>query len=446
MKTLKMILSGREAARQFKCIFIILLLFNTLLMAQDEFDFNEQNSFDFNEIEESGKMNLPISGRLNLESAWQLSNPDRWILLGPSLNLILDHNSRFGQVYFEGIQRYNLSYQIEEDPATTRDDYELEFIFRELFWKRAFDDFTFSAGRIIDVRGVMDLLQIADKVPAINRANYFFADPEEVKLGQNMIKMEYFTDQMDAGLLFIPYPNVDRITDSDHPYAMIRNRKLYDKNEDRQVEGSAYLNRYFSKGLISFYAGRFNNRTPIIEALAQQPAQPIFYTDYQPYWSLGGASNLAIEPFLIKFETVFNFNKPLQTTSNNLPAGFLKRDELEMALGLDYNHGDGGLYTLEVSATRPMQKNDLLAMNRTVWYGAFSASNNFFNDRLKMNFVTFFTESMKNMINRFQVEYYLTNTLSVSAKYTRFAIHEKKEDYGFMEDYDRIDFGIHYDF
>lgn len=419
-------------------VHLLLLLSCSSLVAQDEFDFSE--------VEETQRPNLPLTGRFSLENAWQLSDPSRWVRLGPSLNLSYDDSTRYGQVYFEGLGRYNLAYQTEDDSVSVRDDYETEFLFRELFWKRAVNNVTFSVGRIIDVRGVMDLLQIADKLPAINRVEYFFADPEEVKLGQSMLKAEYFGDGLDVGMLFVPWPTYDRIADAGHPYASVKNQTLHNKDNDRECEGSVYLNRYLYKGAVTLFAGRFNNRSPILDVQVPSFGPSLYYKDYHPYWCLGGASNLAYEPFLIKFETVFNVNKPLQSIVNGKPDGFLKKDELEMALGFDYNHGDGRLYTVEISATWPMQKDDRLAQNRTVWYGAVSASNEYLNDRLKLNFVSFFPESVKNMVNRFQVEYYLTNTLSVSAKYTRFAINQKEQDYGFMTDYDRIDFAFHYDF
>ena len=58
----------------------------------------------------------------------------------------------------------------------------------------------------------------------------------------------------------------------------------------------------------------------------------------------------------------------------------------------------------------------------------------------------FFPESVQNIINRFQFDYYYTNTLSVSFKYTSFFINTKKETYDFLNHYDRIDICFNYDF
>ena len=60
--------------------------------------------------------------------------------------------------------------------------------------------------------------------------------------------------------------------------------------------------------------------------------------------------------------------------------------------------------------------------------------------------MTLFPESFLNMISRFRAEYFITNTLSVAVKYTWFGINAQKEDYGFMDAYDRVDVSFNYDF
>jgi hypothetical protein len=50
-----------------------------------------------------------------------------------------------------------------------------------------------------------------------------FAEPEEIKQGQNMLKLAYYSHSLfEAGLILVPYPSFDRITDYDHPYAFVK--------------------------------------------------------------------------------------------------------------------------------------------------------------------------------------------------------------------------------
>lgn len=416
---------------------LILLVPAGILYAGDEFAFSG--------VEERQGFGIPIHGRLSFESAWQIQNPDRWIRLGPSLNLIFDNFTEFGQFYIEGTGRLNLSYRIEEDSKETRNAYELEPILREVYWKKNFNRFTVSAGKIIDDPSVMDLVQVVDKISVISQADAYFAEPEEVKQGQNMLKLAYYSGSFDIGLLFIPYPCFDRITDDGHPYALVKGQDLIRKENRREPEWGIQAGKRFAKGAVFGYAGRFNTRFPLLEA-ENVSGQPRIYKQYEPYWSVGGASNLTMEPFLFKWEVAYNFNKPLQSEQDGWPAGYNRHDQAELAVGMDLNLGDSGMVTMEYAATAPMDRDDALSANRTTWQGAASWSNNYLNDTLNISMTTLFPDSFKNMVNRFRVMYFFTDTLSVRMKYTRFTIREKEETYGYMANYDRIDFSLNYDF
>lgn len=405
-----------------------------------------QNDFDFTSDTESTKYGLPVSGRMSFESARQLENPKRFIRLGPAIDLVMDPHTEIGQLYFEGFGRYNLSYRIEDAPDRTRREYEIETILRELYWKNNFNCFTLSFGKIIDDFTVMDLLQAADKTSVVNQADYFFADPKEVKLGQNMIKLEYFaSNDINADLIIIPYPLFDRVTDTDHPYPLRKNQNLCETDDAPAMEASVYVSTTFSKSQLTVFAGKFNNRTPIIAA-RPGPNNVQLYKVYADYWSAGSTFSACYEPFMLKAELTYNFDRPLQSRQSLMPSGFVRKNGVEVAFGSDINLGDYGTTTLECLATVPDGKDEKLAINRTALFGAVSWSDNYSNDKLKLQFMTLFYESPKNMVNRFQVEYFFTNTLSVAAKYTRFSINEKKEDYGFMDHYDRLDVSFNYDF
>lgn len=420
---------------------IITLMFGSSSQAQEEFDFNETD-------EQTG-VGIPLSGRISFEAARQLNQPDRWVLLGPSLDLIFDYNSGLGQLYFEGSGRLNLSYGIEGDSARTRDEYQFEPILRELYWKKNFGKLTYSAGKQINDFTVMDLLQAVDKTSVINRKEYFFADPEDVKLGQNMITLEYYSDsQLSIKFVFIPYPLFDIVSDFDHPYASVRDQILLDKDQWQQTEFSLILSKSLTKGGFSLYAGRFNNRSPIIDVIkpAGGSGNDKWFKEHAPYWSIGAAATHAMEPFLLKAELAYNIGIPLQAQNGGIPSGFIETNQAELAIGTDINLGDWGFVTIEFKTDYPLQKDEQLAINRTVYTGAISWSDEYLNDRLKINIINSFPESINNMVNRFQIEYFFTNNFSISAKYVRFLINEQKDTYGFMQDYDRIGISFNYDF
>lgn len=404
-----------------------------------------RDMFDFNEIEPVEKQTrLPVSGRLTWEMSRQPDCPDRWIRLGPYLNLIFDHTAEPGQLYFEGTGRINFSHRLENDSEKIRKKHETEFIPREIFWKRDFGRYTLSVGKIIDDRTVMDLLQVADKISIMNRGDTFFADPRDVKLGQNMIRLEYFSaGQTDAGIIFTPYPSYDRIMENDHPYAVLKNRELLKSGSNRDMEGSFFLTRPFSKGRVSIFGGRFNNRMPLLKITPVSGGDSA-YKHYSPFWSLGMAFNMAVEPFLLKTEMALNIDKALQTQEAGIVSGSTESDQMEIAAGTDINLGKSGTLVLEGLAVLPLERNDIIHTNRTSYWGALAWSNTYMGDKLRFNITTFFPDSLKNMINRFQSDYFLTDNLSVTARYTRFAVTGK--EYIHMDRWDRLDISINYDF
>lgn len=427
------------AVKVLLILFLIMPVPAGSLYAGDEFEFSGVESGG---VEKRRGTGIPIHGRLSLESAWQSGSPDRWIRLGPSLNLVFDKSMEFGRFFFEGTGRFNRSYRVEGDSSETRDDHEFEPILREVYWKKNINRFTLSAGKLIDDPSVMDLVEVVDKVSVVNRAEAFFAEPEEIRQGQNLLKLSYYAGGFDAGLLFVPCPAFDRITDGGHPYAFVKGRDLIKKERRGEPEWGIQARKRFSKGALFGYAGRFNTRSPLLDT---DPGGN-FYKLYAPYWSAGGAFTLAVEPVLLKWEAAFNFDRPLQRELNGRPAGYVRYDQAEAAMGADLNLGDSGMVTLECSAASPLDRDEALAVNRTTWLGGASWSNDYLNDKLNISVTTLFPESFNNMVNRLQATYFFTDLLSVRVKYTRFAIREKGETYGFMDDYDRIGFYLNYDF
>ena len=407
-----------------------------------------QETFEFsNSREDQAQVaGIPVRGRFSLESARQLKGPGRWIRLGPSLDLIYDQTTRTGQFYFEGTGRYNLSYRIEGDSEKTRDTYEFEFLPRELYWKKSVGCFTFSAGKIIDDPSVMDLVQVVDKVSVINRAEAFFAEPEEVKQGQNLVKVNYYSPGLfEAGVLLIPYPLFDRMTDLGHPYALVQDQQINSTRHRYDPEWQLQVSQRFQKSAVFSYIGRFNNRSPILESRSVSGAARLYKT-YAPYWSAGTALSLAAEPFLLKSEIVYNWEKPLQRNANGRTAGFARHDQLEIAAGMEVNLGNRGMLTMEWTAASPLKRDENLAFDRTAWTGAVSWSNSYMSDKIDLTLTTLFIESFKNTINRIQVTYAFTDFLSMDINLTFAGIRRKTDDYGFMKNYDRVDLSLNYDF
>jgi hypothetical protein len=184
--------------------------------------------------------------------------------LGPFTALTLDHQASWGQIYGEGWARYNAAYRIENDSSYTRNGYEFEALMSELYYRKSFENVSVSVGKIITVWGKADILPVSDVISARDATKAFFAQPQEARIGQNTIRVDWFLPKQEIQLIFIPYPVFTRYTDRDHPYSLIPGVEIHRASDyGREVEGGAQYTAYFGGGAVSLFAGRFYNRDPL---------------------------------------------------------------------------------------------------------------------------------------------------------------------------------------
>jgi hypothetical protein len=417
--------------------------------AETDFDFDAENeNKSGTHSEEETGTGFPLRGKVSMESVRQIEGPSRWIRLGPALHLIFDYNSAPGLFYAEITGRYNRAYRLEGDSGYTIKNHEKELVLRELYWKKSFGAVTLSAGNIMTVWGKADLLPVTDPVSAIDRSEYFFARPEEARLGQNTLKLEYFGKKSDTSLLFIPYPRFDRFSDRDHPYSYLPGSSIEEKNDTREYEGGIRQNIRFHRGSLSLMGGWFNNREPLLSHTITPEGEILFFKEYKPGIFTGISTNLAFAPFLIKCDLAYYPERSLQKIDviTGLPGGITRGKRIDGTIGLDYNGGKAGMFILEISGSHIFEKKDELAQKRNVLLGSAGWSDTYFSDDLKVNAFCFFFKKVNNILWRIEGEYSFSDQFSVYIQYTGIVIGSGDHEYSRFNDYDRIDLALIYNF
>ena len=419
--------------------------------AQGEFDFDTEETSPAEEKKQG--VSIPIRGKVNAESAYQSGSPKRITRLGISSNLLLDYKTKAGLFYSEVTGRFNSAYLIENDSQDVINNYTLVVILREAYWKKPFGSFTLSAGNIITIIGKADILPVLNVLTASDRTQSFFANPDEARLGQNSIKVEWFNKNNHLSLLFIPYPVYDRITDNDHPYSITPGLILKNARNTREVEGALVYDRQIPRGGFSLLAGRVNNRSPVISS---DLITASFYKNYQPFWFTGASINVATAPFLWKAELGYHFDQPQQrltmipaplcTANCIVPSGVAERDRISSMIGFDYNAGNQGNLIYEMSYTSMIDADNGYAQNRGVLTYALGWSNTYLKDDLSTVAFLYAIESIRNLLFRLQATYKFDDRFSVMAQYTGIFIGAFTQDYGIFADLDRVDLMLTYNF
>ncbi|MDH5720876.1 MAG: hypothetical protein OEZ13_09735 [Spirochaetia bacterium] len=443
-----------------KTVFIVLfiLYLPAVVLAQDE---NSKDDFDFGgetkssvggnsskkENKEEEKSSFSLRGSFALETAVQ-TQEFRFIRLGPSFHLILDYPNSFASLYAEATGRINSAYYIEKDSKRVKKNYTFEVIGRELYLQKNMGMFTLTLGNKMVVWSQADILPVVDLISVADMTEALFANPEEARLGQNIIELDFFAKRFEANLVFVPYPLFNRMVDQDHPYSYTVGVKVENAPLKRKPEAAIRL-RYIGDAFsISALAGYVHNRNPIYEAT---DSVTTLDSVYKPSPFAAFESSYAFDPFLLKFESRYSFDKAFQKTGcltadclpSPLPDGYFKEDEAAMTAGLDYNAGDSvGFFILESSFILPESdfKGSPVIMTAAGWTGSF------YRDTIKTALFMIFFESIENLIARAQIEYSISDNFSFITQYTGIVIQKKKEQYGFFDKLDRADLLLRYYF
>lgn len=418
-------------------------------LSAQEFEFEEAKE------EKKDKLTLPVRGKVVAEVGRQVDN--RFVFLGPFMALTLDHQASWGQIFGESAFRYNAAYAIEKDSTYTREGYQFEAVPTEFYYRKSFEKVTLTAGKLITVWGKADILPVSDVISARDATKAFFAQPQEARLGQNSVRLDWYLPNQEIQLLFIPYPVFSRYTDRDHPYSLIPNVEIHKASAyGREVEGGAQYTGYIAGGAISIFGGHFYNRDPLFKF---RPADFTFEAQHATYQTTGFNANFPLWGFLLKLDTAYQFGRLAQTAARipnpacpgvcsdiKIADDAKKVDQWGATVGLDYNTTRWGSIIFEYSIGAPTKRDAQLLRDKPIQSYAFGYSKAFIRDTLSLNtfLVTFIDYT--NLLFRINLTYKITDVISTYVQYTGVFITSGDPDLRIFDKYDRVDLQLAYTF
>ncbi|MCW8983310.1 MAG: hypothetical protein OQK13_04630, partial [Gammaproteobacteria bacterium] len=297
-----------------------------------EVDFN----FDEQTAAEENQGGIPLRGKVSFDLGYQFDSPQRWQTIGPAAQLIFDWSGDAGQFYSEVTTRYNHAYSLEADSQPIIDKYRINNSVRELYWKRAFGEYSLTVGRAIVAWGKADLLPVIDVISPSDSSNLLFAKPEELRLGQDLIKFDWYRGNSELNLIYTPKARYNLITDYGHPYSMML-PFVSDALEDSENEWAVRWTTIDDKLEYGIIAGDLSQRDPLVVGTE---------LTYAKSNMIGGNIIYSRAPFLWKGEFLYVKDSPHQRPDYS---GYEHIDTLKGTIGFDFASTQYGTWIVEYS-------------------------------------------------------------------------------------------------
>ena len=211
-------------------IFVWLTLLVPQRLHAQSFDFDEEET-DSNET--SSDFSFPLKFKVSAKESQQIE-PGRSIFRGLSIYEVFDYTRQGFRLRIEGTGNFNNAFRSEDDPDEVIDKHELEFIPRELFLSKTLGNASVSLGRQIKSLGSLDLLSQLDIAAPQDSTQLFFVDPEQSRIGQDLLAVAYFTETWQLWFGYAPKPLSNREPEAGHPYGLPSGLVTGQKN---QAEG-----------------------------------------------------------------------------------------------------------------------------------------------------------------------------------------------------------------
>ncbi|MDQ7075592.1 MAG: hypothetical protein Q9O24_10685 [Gammaproteobacteria bacterium] len=405
-----------------------------LSAAEEEFD-------DFGGFSDVGETESTSSepwlrGSLSLDLARQIGAPNRWVRNGVSTQLILDRETPIGHLYAEATGLYNAAYRLEKDPQAIIDRYEVDGLLREFYWQKAFAQFSLSVGRKMLVWGKADLLPVVNMITPQDRSAALFAKPEETRLGQDLIQLDWYGNGQQLNAVLIPQPQFNLQVNSGHPYATLFSDST-DRIKDNDVEYGLRWNQQLPRAELALIAGHFANRDPLFDGFEQtHRASDVLALSY----------NRAADPFLFKTELAYLPRHPTQIFSPQEKPQIEEKESYRAMLGVDYVSQNYGSWITELYAEWPSVNYPGSSAKTSFGLLAINWSERYWRDDLLLGATVMFFSDLENRVVHLSSRYQYDDRWSVSGQYSRIDANGDSFLLTPLEGFDRLDFSLSYTF
>ncbi len=284
----------------------------------------------------------PWRGYFQTEFARTYSNPSHWSKVLGRLELgkqgRLDNGMKWK---VSGRLDYNAAHDLDHYPKPVRDDERANFQLRETYLDIPAGDWDYRLGRQHVVWGEMVGLFFADVVSAKELRDFILPDFNIQRIPQWAARAEYFQDDFHAELLWIPFPEVNRIGKPGsefyaYPYGpplpIDREKKpsVRFENGNFGVRVSQLRNGWD-------YSGFVYRSTDSMATFYRDLAAGVYRPRHGRIWQAGGTLAKDLVSFVLKGEAVYTKGRRYNVLTIADPDGVVQLDTLDWAVGLDFN-------------------------------------------------------------------------------------------------------------
>ncbi len=408
------------------------------------------NAFDFGEAGiETEDNGFPLQGKLSFDMGYQIGSPQRWVTFGPYGQFIYDQQTDMGQFYAQLTLRNNYAFDIEKDAQNVIDRYRIDPIWRDAYWKKAFGDFSLTVGKNIITWGKADLTTTLDILSPIDNRGILFAKPEEIKLGQNLIKLDWYHGKHQLSLVYVPDAIHNLQTEKGHPYFPQQLNNLIAVDKQKPSNNSEWALRWSQtqdKWETSLVMGKVHLRDPIYS----NNGDGTFEQDYPLEQVIGFGTNYSADPFLWKAEILYSDKHPMQLLTpfgNNLVFNGSKQVRwYKGMIGFDYASSRFGNWLFEYSGDSPLSKDSTVVsgegntLTSVMWY------DQFLHDDLSVNIIFMSMVNINDHLVRAILSYQLDDNWRVSTQLTTINSQGGNVFLDSVKNFDRFDISLDYNF
>ncbi len=448
------------------CIFTVLMFTCGQILAQSDFDNDEDPLFEEDEIQ----VVTPPPVLEDKADAWNIFLQDATITAGYRFShgtdepeKIIDHHFftrlEYGtliddRLYFKLDGKTTLHPKNDQLAGAKDKDIFLEGSVRELYIQPGFDNATITLGKQIRVWGKADASAITDVLSPRDYSQFIFVELEDARFGQWMVSADIYTEFFNTFVFASPYPGKDIEPDDNSRYhrPLPGQDNFHIQKDDLEfgdMEFGIKLDKSIAKTDMSLMAGRFFSNAPVFHHTGNfNNAMPVLDKTWPDYAMAGAAAAHAWKSWLFKLELAYKDGFPLQGINAHSFYVAPKKDLIDAAIALEYDANSLYRISLELSNRYILHGTSGLIPgtdeNSSALYTTFFKD--FFNQTLDFEYIFYHHIQEQNQFHQVKLTYDLTDNIQLKADYTIFNVKDAQSPMYSYKDEDRIGFEIRYFF
>jgi hypothetical protein len=234
-------------------------------------------------------------------------------------------------------------------PQPVREDQRLDFFLRETYVDTSVGGLELRLGKQNIIWGEMVGLFFADVVSARDQRDFILPDFEIIRIPQWAARAEYFGEKSHAEVIWLPYPEIDKIGKRGAEFFPFQipappgfNQQFNDdQRPDNNLKNSNYGARVstlrYGWDLSAFYYRSTDVSPTFYRDVTLSPTPTLVYTPrHDRIWQAGGTLAKAFGSVVFKAETIYASGRSFNVTRITEPTGVVPQDTLDYVLGLDF--------------------------------------------------------------------------------------------------------------